>query len=277
MAATEADIERVIAAYEEFNARFEQIKAGDLTGFEDYCAADLVMVSVDGWPLSGRYEGLDGYRQWIREVYGGTAWNRFENIEAQIVGDYVIVTMLSRGQADDDPTEMEAPVNVVHELRDGLIARAWLYLDRERALRAATGVAHIRGAYADFNVRYEELTDPEVMRAYHERWYDPESQILNVDGWPVPASYEGLEGYTRWYGENYATYDDVRFDVESVEPVGDRVVALARVSGRPKGEETRLEIQVGVTYELRGGRIWRVRLYLGHERALQAAAEGSPA
>jgi len=35
--------------------------------------------------------------------------------------------------------------------------------------------------------------------------------------------------------------------------------------------------QIGVTYELRGGRIWRVRLYLGHERALQAAAEGSPA
>ena len=62
-----------------------------------------------------------------------------------------------------------------------------------------------------------------------------------------------------------------------VEPVADRVVALARVSGRPKGEETRLEIQIGVTYELRGGRIWRVRLYLGHERALQAAAEGSPA
>jgi len=62
-----------------------------------------------------------------------------------------------------------------------------------------------------------------------------------------------------------------------VQPVADRVVALARVSGRPKGEEERLEIQVGVTYELRGGRIWRVRLYLGHDRALQAAAEGSPA
>jgi ketosteroid isomerase-like protein len=277
MAATEADIERVIAAYEEFNARFERIKTGDLTGFEDYCAPDLVMISVDGWPLSGRYEGLHGYRQWIHEVYGGTAWNRFENIRAQIVGDFVVATMLSRGRADDDPTEMEAPVNVVHELRDGLIARAWLYLDRERALRAACDVAHIRAAYADFNARHEELADPDVMRAYHERWYDPESQILNVDGWPVPASYEGLEGYTRWYGENYATYDDVRFDVESVEPVADRVVALARVSGRPKGEGTRLEVQVGVTYELRGGRIWRVRLYLGHERALQAAAEGSRA
>ena len=137
MAATQADIERVIAAYEEFNARFEQIKTGDLTGFEDYCAPDLVMISVDGWPLSGRYEGLDGYRRWLREVYGGTAWNRFEDIEAEIVGDYVVVTMLSRGRAEDDPIEMAAPVSVVHRLRDGRIARAWLYLDRQRALQAA--------------------------------------------------------------------------------------------------------------------------------------------
>ena len=63
MAPTEADIDRVRAAYEEFNARFEQIRTGDLTGFEDYCAPDLVMISVDGWPVSGRFEGLDGYRR----------------------------------------------------------------------------------------------------------------------------------------------------------------------------------------------------------------------
>src|SRR3954468_10858096 len=237
MAATEADVGRVIAAYEEFNERFEQIRGGDLSGFAAYCAPDLVMVSVDGWPVSGRYEGLNGYRQWIQEVYGGTAWNRFEQIEAQIVGDYVVSTMLSRGRAEDDATEMEAPVSVVHLMRDGLIARAWLYLDRERALRAAQSVTHIRAAYDDFNARYEELADPEGVRAYHERWYDPDSQILNVDGWPVPASYNGLDGYMRWYAANYATYDDVRFGVESVEPVGEQVVALARVSGRPKHED----------------------------------------
>ena len=137
MPPTQADVDHVKAAYAEFNARFEQLKTGDLSGFEDYCAPDLVMISVDGWPLSGRYEGLDGYRQWVQEVYGATAWNRFENIEAEIVGDYVVSTMLSRGRAVDDPTEMEAPVSVVHLMRDGLIARAWLYLDRDRALQAA--------------------------------------------------------------------------------------------------------------------------------------------
>jgi ketosteroid isomerase-like protein len=277
MSPSRDDVERVRAAYEEFNARFDALKAGDLTGFADYCAEDIALVPVDGWPVRGRYEGLDGYRCWLREVYGETAENRFEEIETHLVGDYVVATMITRGRADDDPTEMEAPIGVIHELRDGLIVRAWMYLGHERALQAATDAAHIRGAFADFNARYEELADPQLVRAYHARWYDPASQIINVDGWPVPATYEGFEGYVRWYAENYATYDDVRFDVEAIEPTASHVVALARVSGRPKGEQERLEIQIGLTYELREGRIWRVRLYLGHDRALRAAAEGASA
>jgi hypothetical protein len=137
MPPTQADSELIIAAYEVFNERFAQIKTGDLSGFEDYFVGDLVMIPVDGWPLSGRYEGIDGYRRWIQEVYSGTAWNRFEQIEAPIVGEYVVATMLSRGRTTDDPTEMEAPVGVVHEMRDGLIARVWIYLGHERAMQAA--------------------------------------------------------------------------------------------------------------------------------------------
>jgi ketosteroid isomerase-like protein len=137
MPPSEADVDRVRAAYAEFNARFQQIKSGDLTGFEDYCAPDIVMVSVDGWPVSGRYEGLDGYRRWVSEVYAGTEENRFDEIEVRIVGGYVVATMVSRGRAVDDPTELEAPVGVVHALRDGLISRAWVYLGHERALQSA--------------------------------------------------------------------------------------------------------------------------------------------
>jgi ketosteroid isomerase-like protein len=137
MPPTEADVERVREAYAEFNARFHQLKTGDLTGFEDYCSEDVVMIPVDGWPVSGLFEGFDGYRRWLREVYAGTAENRFEQIEAFVVGEYVVATMLSRGRAEDDPIEMEAPVGVVHVLRDGLITNAWVYLGHERALQAA--------------------------------------------------------------------------------------------------------------------------------------------
>jgi hypothetical protein len=49
------------------------------------------------------------------------------------------------------------------------------------------------------------------------------------------------------------------------------VVALVTISGRPRGEETELEVQIGLVYGMRAGRISRVELYLGHERAMQAA------
>src|SRR4051794_26822658 len=114
MAPTAADVELVRAAYGEFNARFQQLKTGDLTGFEDYCAPDIVLIPVDGWPVSGRFEGLDGYRRWLGEVYAGTAENRFDEIEISVVGEYVVATMISRGRAEDDPTEMEAPIGIVH-------------------------------------------------------------------------------------------------------------------------------------------------------------------
>src|SRR3954447_936773 len=107
---SQGDIDRVRAAYEEFNARFEQLKSGDLAGLEDYCDPDIVMIPVDGWPVPGRFEGYDGYRRWMREVFSGTAVNRYEETEAAVVGDYVVATMMSRGRAEDDPTEMEAPI-----------------------------------------------------------------------------------------------------------------------------------------------------------------------
>jgi len=134
---TQADVDRVIAAYAEFNARFDQLKAGDLSGFEEFCTPDIVVIPVDSWPGSGRFEGYDGYRRWMHEVFAGTAENRYEEIEATVVGDYVVATMMSRGRAEDDPIEMEAPIGVVHQMRDGLIANAWVYLGHERALQAA--------------------------------------------------------------------------------------------------------------------------------------------
>jgi hypothetical protein len=44
------------------------------------------------------------------------------------------------------------------------------------------------------------------------------------------------------------------------------------VSGRPRGEAIVLEVQLGVAYTVRAGRIAHVRVYLSHERALEAAA-----
>ena len=132
-------------------------------------------------------------------------------------------------------------------------------------------VEHVRRAFASFNATPHEREDEAGIRAHHARWYNADVEIVNADDWPLPASYRGTDGYVRWYRENYGAYEDVHYDVNFLGAVGERVVALVTISGRPRGESTQLEVQIGLVYGMRDGRISRVELYLGHERAMRAA------
>jgi len=132
-------------------------------------------------------------------------------------------------------------------------------------------VEHVRRAFESFNATSGEREDEAGIRAHHARWYDPDVEIVNADDWPVPGSYRGTEGYLQWYRQNYGPYEDVRYAVDFLGAVGDRVVALVNISGRPRGEDTELEVQLGLVYGMRNGRIARVELYVGHERAMRVA------
>jgi ketosteroid isomerase-like protein len=137
-------------------------------------------------------------------------------------------------------------------------------------------VEHVRRAFESFNATADARQDEAGIRAHHARWYVPDVEIVNADDWPVPASYRGTEGYVQWYRENYGAYEDVRYAVDFLDAVGERVVALVTISGRPRGEETKLEVQIGLVYGMRDGRIARVELYLGHERPMRAAQATAP-
>jgi ketosteroid isomerase-like protein len=136
---------------------------------------------------------------------------------------------------------------------------------------SAADVEHVRETYRVFAERGADF-ERAGLEAFFERFYDPGAVIENVDSFPAPARHEGLEGYRRWYEESYGPYEDVSFDVFGIDPVGEHVVVRARVSGRPRGEAIVLEVQLGVAYTVRAGRIAHVRVYLSHERALEAAA-----
>jgi ketosteroid isomerase-like protein len=131
-----------------------------------------------------------------------------------------------------------------------------------------THVAFVRRAFEDFEVRSGTLEE------YFERYYAPEGAIEFVDGFPVSGVYRGVAGFRQWFDVSYAPYDDVRRRLDSVAAIGDRVVALITITGRPKGEDLQLELQLGNTYEVEDGRIRYLRVYVGHQRALDAAREG---
>jgi ketosteroid isomerase-like protein len=131
-------------------------------------------------------------------------------------------------------------------------------------------VALVRRAFEDFEVREGSLDD------YFRRYWAPDGVIEFVDGFPISGRYQGIEGYRQWFEDSYAPYQDVQRRLVSISKEGDSVVALLVVSGRPKDDDLELEVQLGNTYELEDGRIKHLRVYVGHQRALEAARGGAP-
>jgi ketosteroid isomerase-like protein len=123
-------------------------------------------------------------------------------------------------------------------------------------------------AFRAFDVRECSLED------YFDRWYAPDGVLEFVDGFPISGTYDGVEGFKRWFADSYGPYEDVKRELVSITKEGGQVVVLLVVTGRPVGEDTVLEVQLGNTYEVVDGRIKRLRVYVGHERAVEAARSG---
>ena len=138
---------------------------------------------------------------------------------------------------------------------------------------ADSDLAHVRRAFVEFNERYDALRDGGLAQ-YHAEFYAPDAVIEHVDNFPAPGRYEGFDGYSEWFGQSYGNYRDVTWRIEGVEAAGERVLALVRVSGKPADDDVTLEIALGITYEMRDGKIGHVRVYLGHDRAREAASSG---
>jgi ketosteroid isomerase-like protein len=130
---------------------------------------------------------------------------------------------------------------------------------------------HVRRAFAEFNERYATLREEGALARYHGEFYAPDSVIEHVDNFPSPGRYEGYSGYEEWFSQSYGNYRDVNWRVEGIEPAGERVLALVRVSGKPADDDVELELALGISYEMRDGRIAYARVYVGHERAREAA------
>jgi ketosteroid isomerase-like protein len=129
-------------------------------------------------------------------------------------------------------------------------------------------VALVRRAFEEFNVAPDGLDD------YFRRHFHPDGVVEFMDGFPVSGRYVGIEGYRQWFEESYGPYENVRRRLDSITAEGERVVALLTISGRSKEDATELEVHLGNSYELEDGRIRHLRVYVGHERTLEAARNG---
>jgi ketosteroid isomerase-like protein len=124
----------------------------------------------------------------------------------------------------------------------------------------------------------------EVVRQALEAWgrgdpkaatdlLDPEVEWTMPSNLPETGTYRGRDEVVRRLEEFLEAWDDLAVTVEELVDAGDRVVALARYSGR--GRESGIEIS-GVNtdaqvWTVRNGKALRVELYGGTAEALGAA------
>jgi ketosteroid isomerase-like protein len=125
----------------------------------------------------------------------------------------------------------------------------------------------------------------EVVRALFDRFaaggVDPaldlfhEELVIEIppDMSAEPDTYHGREGARRYFQGFEGMLEDVRYEAREIVPIGDRVLACARMSGTGASSGLDVELDAFVLHEFEDGLIRRMRPYPDEDSA-RAAAEG---
>jgi SnoaL-like domain len=111
-----------------------------------------------------------------------------------------------------------------------------------------------------------------------------ESILLETPWAAVEGAYEGPDAMRRFFSDLGDTLPDFRLEIERLQPVGaDRILALLLVSatGRASGISagadvpgaTARDLPTATIYDLAGGKIRRIRVFLDRAEALKAAGQ----
>ena len=86
-----------------------------------------------------------------------------------------------------------------------------------------------------------------------------------------PDTYHGHEGARRYFAGFDGMLEDVRYEAIELIPVGDRVIAHARMGGRGVSSGLDVDIEAFVVHELSGGKVTGMRPYPDMDSARAAA------
>jgi ketosteroid isomerase-like protein len=118
-----------------------------------------------------------------------------------------------------------------------------------------------------------------LMDAVHRRDIDAFAGVTTPDfeWFPVFAArvegdvYRGRAGIEAFLGEVDEIWEEFTPLPEEYRDLGDRVLGLGRLRTRGRGSGAPVDSPWGGIYDLRGGKVVRIRTYLDHDEALHAA------
>ena len=111
----------------------------------------------------------------------------------------------------------------------------------------------------DVDGLFAELATPDF------EWYPGIVRALDGGG------YRGREGVETYFGRLASAWDEFLFLAEEFRDLADVVLVLGRLEGRGRGGGVPVDSPVGAVWDLRGGKIWRLRAYLDHAKAREVA------
>jgi ketosteroid isomerase-like protein len=83
--------------------------------------------------------------------------------------------------------------------------------------------------------------------------------------------FHGWEGVRDYFARLDSAWDSFLFLADELRDLDEVVVALGRLRGQGRGGGVPVESPVGAVWTLRGGKICRLRAFLDHAEALEAA------
>jgi ketosteroid isomerase-like protein len=83
----------------------------------------------------------------------------------------------------------------------------------------------------------------------------------------------GHDGVRTYFARLDSAWDSFRFLADQYRDLGETVVVLGHLLGQGRGGGVPVDSPVGAVWELRAGKIWRLRAYLDHAKALDVAGE----
>jgi ketosteroid isomerase-like protein len=83
--------------------------------------------------------------------------------------------------------------------------------------------------------------------------------------------FHGHEGVERYFGRLRGAWEQFRFIPHEFHDHDELVLVLGRLEGRGRGGGVPVDSPVGAVWELRDGKIWRLRAYLDHAEATRVA------
>lgn len=102
---------------------------------------------------------------------------------------------------------------------------------------------------------------------------DDEIEWRDSSRMPDARTYEGIDDVRRFLSSFQRHWAELRWEPETViaSPSGDRVLALVRLIARGSASGAPVDAEIAHVYELREGKVVRVRTFFDRDRAREEA------